>query len=78
MHAFTHARVALNNSRKHFKKYLNTKIENAILRHMFPLTIIPPKTVVGIIITISDKLSSLDFITSKEAILKTFSFLRRG
>ena len=25
------------------KKYLNTKIENAILRHMFPLTIIPPK-----------------------------------
>lgn len=78
MHAFTHAKVALENSRKHYKKYLNPTIENAILRHMFPLNIIPPKTVIGYIITISDKISSLDFLTSKEAIFKTFSFLTRG
>lgn len=75
MHAFSHASDALNNSQKFFKDYLNPSIENAILRHMFPLNITPPKHSTGYIVTIADKISSLDFILSKESLAKTFSFI---
>lgn len=74
MHAFTHGRDALNNSRKFYPEYLNKRIENAILRHMFPLNL-PPIHFTGYIITIADKASSLDFLMSKEALVKTFSFI---
>lgn len=75
-HGFTHARDALNNSRKYYKKYLNKKIENAILRHMFPLNITPPKYLTGYIITIADKVMSMDMLTSRESMAKVFSFKR--
>lgn len=71
MHAFTHAKSALENSRKYFSEFLDEKIENAILRHMFPLNIIPPKHLVGYIVTTADKLSSLDMILSPSSIKKT-------
>ena len=74
-HAFSHARVALENSQKYFGKYLNPKIENAILRHMFPLNITPPKYSTGYIITIVDKIKSMDFVFCKESWAKTFGFL---
>ena len=73
-HGFTHAKNALDNSRKYFKEYLNPQIENAILRHMFPLNKIPPKTKIGIIINISDKLESIDMLLSKDSMLKTLGF----
>lgn len=71
-HGFRHAREALENSRKYYPKYLNEKIENAILRHMFPLNITPPAHVVGYIITVADKLVSMDLITSKKSMAKIF------
>lgn len=77
-HAFSHARCALENSRKYYSKYLNPKIENAVLRHMFPLNIVPPKYSTGYIITLVDKLVSMDFVFCKETWAKTFRFLRRG
>ncbi len=70
-HAFSHAKCALENSRKYFGKYLNPKIENAILRHMFPLNITPPKSSIGYIITIVDKAKSMDFVFCKETWAKT-------
>lgn len=75
MHAFSHARDALNNSRKYYSEYLNPKIENAILRHMFPLNITPPTHMTGYIVTLADKISSMDFLTSKEALVKMASFI---
>lgn len=77
-HGFTHAKEALDNARKHFGKYLNPKIENAILRHMFPLNIRPPRYSTGYIITVFDKIGSMDFIFCRETWAKTFGFLRRG
>ncbi len=77
-HGFTHARVALENSRKYYAKYLNPKIENAILRHMFPLNIRPPRYSTGYIITLVDKCVSMDFVFCKETWVKTFRFLKRG
>lgn len=77
MHAFTHARVALENSQKYFGEFLNKKIENAILRHMFPLNIVPPKYLVGIIITIADKVVSFKALFNKEVLYKTLFFFRK-
>lgn len=76
-HGFTHAKDALMNSRKYYKKYLNPKIENSILRHMFPLNITPPRYAIGYILTIADKIVSLEMITHPEAIIKSFGFLKR-
>ncbi|MBQ7687777.1 MAG: HD domain-containing protein [Clostridia bacterium] len=53
-HGFKHPRFALKNA-----KALNTEItpkeENIILRHMWPLTVIPPKYAEGWVVTIADK-----------------------
>ena len=59
-HGFTHAKNALYNSKKHFEEYMKPKIENAILRHMFPLNIRPPKYSTGWIVTLADKIVSLE------------------
>lgn len=71
-HGFIHAREALENSRRYYPEYLNKKIENAILRHMFPLNITPPVHVVGYIITIADKAVSMDLLFSKKSMTKIF------
>lgn len=76
-HAFTHAEDALNNARKYFSNYLNPIIENAILRHMFPLNIVPPVCKIGYVITIVDKAASMDFFT-KECLFKTFGIVKRS
>ena len=70
-HGFTHAKDALENSKIYFNDYLNPKIENAILRHMFPLNKIPPKTIEGIVLNISDKLESLDMLLNRDSMMRT-------
>ena len=62
LHGFVHAKEALNNSKVHFNHLLNDKINNSIVRHMFPLNIIPPKYLEGWIITIIDKIVSMDVL----------------
>ncbi len=60
-HGFTHAKEAHRNARKHFK--LNPKEEDAILKHMFPLTISPPRHAISWIVTIADKyISTAEYI----------------
>lgn len=67
LHGFTHARDALKNSRKFYKKYLTPQIEDAILRHMFPLNPYPPKFIEGWYITLADKIVSFsNFPSLKE------------
>jgi len=61
-HGFVHAREAMENSKKYFPEYMDKKVENAILRHMFPLNKIPPKYIVGWIVTIADKCVSCEVI----------------
>lgn len=57
LHAFHHPRIALNNSMKLFD--LNEKEKDIILKHMWPVTIIPPKYKEGFIITLVDKYCAL-------------------
>ncbi|MCM1370456.1 MAG: HD domain-containing protein [Clostridium sp.] len=69
MHGFVHASEALQNSKKYFPQYMNKRIENTILRHMFPLNIIPPKYIEGWIITIVDKYVSMEIFNNPSKLL---------
>ena len=53
-HGYKHPRFALENARK-LNKSITEKEENIILRHMFPLTVIPPKYKEGFIVSLADK-----------------------
>ena len=52
-HGLTHPRVALKNARRFFK--LNPIEEDIILKHMWPITIIPPKYKEGFVVMYADK-----------------------
>lgn len=69
-HGFTHAKDAMDNSYIYFNNLMNKKIENIILRHMFPLNKIPPKYIEGWIVNLSDKYISLE-------VFKNYKFLYR-
>ena len=56
-HGYTHPRVAMNNADRHFD--MTEKEKNMILRHMWPLTLIPPKSKEGFAIVYADKLCGL-------------------
>jgi uncharacterized protein len=57
LHAFSHARKALQNACEDFE--LTPKEKNIILRHMFPLTPIPPYYLESWIICVADKFCAL-------------------
>lgn len=77
-HGFVHSKEALENSRFYFGHLLNKKVENAILRHMFPLNIIPPVHTEGWIVTAVDKIDSLDIFKKPSKIYKYFGIRRGG
>lgn len=52
-HAMTHPKVALENAKKHFE--LNELEQEIILKHMWPLTVVPPKSWEAFIIGATDK-----------------------
>ena len=53
-HGYKHPRFALNNARE-LNKEITPKEENIILRHMFPLTVIPPRYKEGWVVSLCDK-----------------------
>ncbi|XCH80181.1 MAG: HD domain-containing protein [Candidatus Dehalobacter alkaniphilus] len=57
LHAFSHPRKAMQNACEDFK--LTSKEENIILRHMFPLTPIPPYYLESWIVCVADKYCAL-------------------
>lgn len=60
-HGMAHPKIALNNSMKHF--VLNDIEKDIIVKHMWPLTFIPPKYQESFIVTFADKyISSREFI----------------
>ncbi len=52
-HGLTHPRTALNNAKKYFD--LNDVERDIILKHMWPLTVIPPKHMEGYVVMYADK-----------------------
>ncbi|MBQ9157244.1 MAG: HD domain-containing protein [Eubacterium sp.] len=57
LHGFYHPGKALNNALKDFQ--LNDIEKDMIVKHMFPLTLVPPKYRESILICIADKLCAL-------------------
>ena len=57
LHAFVHPKIALKNSLEIFD--LNKKEQEIIEKHMWPLTVIPPKYGETYIVTLMDKYSTL-------------------
>lgn len=62
LHGFVHARQSLYNARKYFPHLINPMVEDIILRHMFPLNIIPPKYKESWVVTMMDKKCSLNVL----------------
>ncbi len=56
-HGFTHPQVALYNAKHHFK--LTEKEKDIIVKHMWPLTVIPPKSLEGYVVMYVDKYCSI-------------------
>lgn len=61
-HGFVHAKEALDNSNIYFKNFLNDKTEDIIIKHMFPLNIKPPRYAESWIVTLVDKIVSLNVL----------------
>ena len=70
MHGFVHAREALNNSKKFFPELINDKVGDIIVKHMFPLNILPPKYVEGWIVTFVDKYVSMEIFKTPKQLYK--------
>ena len=57
LHGFTHPKTALENAEEHFS--LNDMEKDIIVKHMWPLTLTPPKYKESFIVSLSDKFCSL-------------------
>lgn len=62
-HGYTHPAKALENARRYFS--LTSVEEDIILRHMWPLTFVPPKSMEGMTIVYADKVCSLSEVFSR-------------
>lgn len=56
-HGFTHPRAALVNAKRYFT--LSPAEEDIILCHMWPLTVVPPRSMAGMTVMYTDKVCSV-------------------
>ena len=76
-HGFTHARDAYKNAHKYFDDMMNEKIDDIILRHMFPLNKKPPKYKESWIVSLVDKYVSLEVIKDPKFLPKLIGIKKR-
>lgn len=69
-HGFVHAAEALDNAILYFPEFVNARVSDIILRHMFPLNIHPPKYPESWVVTFVDKFVSLGVLGSGKELLK--------
>lgn len=62
LHGFTHSKTSLRNAKMDFD--INHIIEDIIIKHMFPLTIIPPVTREAWIVCLADKICAIEEVTA--------------
>ena len=77
LHAFTHPQTACENAEKLFK--LNEKEKDIIKKHMWPVTVVPPKYKEGYILTLVDKYCALEetakYMSKKKALKYAYVLL---
>ncbi len=76
-HGFVHAKEARDNSYKYFPELMNERVENIILRHMFPLNIKPPKYKEAWIVSLMDKKCSLGILAHPKALPQYIGLKKR-
>lgn len=69
-HGYRHPGFALKNA-KELNPAITPKEENIILRHMWPLTVIPPKSAEGLIVSLSDK-----YCATRELLIADHKYFR--
>ncbi len=70
-HGFAHPAIAVANAKKHFS--INDIEEDIIKKHMWPLTLVPPKYKESYIVSFADKyLSSKEFINEYKKRISQF------
>lgn len=62
-HGYTHPRVAMNNASKYFQ--ISDMEKNMILRHMWPLTPVPPRHKEGYALLYADKICGFSEVASQ-------------
>ena len=70
-HGYKHPRFALKNA-KALNSAITPKEENIILRHMFPLTVVPPKYREGWVVSLCDK-----YCAARELLIADHASFRR-
>ncbi len=63
LHGFRHGKIASDNAFTFFPDKVNDKVKDSIKKHMFPLTLFPPKFFEGWIVTLADKYVSLEVLS---------------
>ncbi len=80
-HGFTHPNVALINSNIYFNKIINKRIEDAIVKHMFPLSLFTkykiPKYKESWIVTLADKIVSFNNFPKIQELPKYCGLVKR-
>ncbi len=76
-HGFVHAKQAMINANKYFPDLVNKKIDNIILRHMFPLNKVPPKYIESWFVTLADKYVSLEVFLQPTKLPMLFGFRKK-
>lgn len=69
-HGLHHPRIALENSEKHF--ILNDIERDIIVKHMWPLTVIPPRYIESFVVVFTDK-----YIASKEYSIRFKAYMAK-
>ncbi|MDD2377480.1 MAG: HD domain-containing protein [Bacilli bacterium] len=77
LHGFVHSKEALINAKKYFPTLIDKKTSNIIVRHMFPLTPIPPRYIESWIVTIVDKYVSIEIFKSPKELPKYIGIRRK-
>lgn len=72
LHAFTHPQTACDNAERLFE--LNEKEKDIIKKHMWPVTVIPPKYSEGYVLTLVDKYCALEETARYLAKKKVFKY----
>lgn len=62
-HGFTHPRLAAHNAEKYFK--ISREEKMMIARHMWPLTLVPPMSREGMVLTYADKVCSASEVVAR-------------
>lgn len=77
MHGFSHPKIAYQNAKYYFPHLMNDKIQDMITKHMFPLTIKPPKYKESWILTTADKIVSLSVFKNPKDLPKYIGIRRK-